>query len=274
MSLDLLQFDRAKEEDSWRVIYGIVPELQLPNWSEQIGLSNLLVPPIALELGKSFLQLSRRDRTAIFLTDDQLFDIASEAMKPGRANLENDIDSGPGIYIFITIANNRVLKVGQAGDMRERIGKGHLRYGNPHSQSDLIVYFQSKGKAWPQSLHEQDITALLFPIHGSTVADRCIVEIALQETSAPSYAVRESCPSIQSNLPIAFATSSSGTCSRPSLWLTRNFPSRPANCWSGHLRWTFPWSKGRSFRSRKRLPREGPLRIWPMRAFCTPSCPD
>ena len=38
-----------------------------------------------------------------------------------------------------------------------------------------------------------------------------------------------------------------------------NSPSRPASCWNGHRRSTFPWSKGRSSRSRKRLPRGEPV---------------
>ena len=111
-------------------------------------------------------------------------------MEPGRANSENDIDSAPGVYVFVSLTNNQVLKVGQTGDMRQRIGQGHLRYGNQQSQSDLIVYCQSKWGVWPQSLQVQEITALAFSIHRSTVADRNIVEIALQETSAPSYAIK------------------------------------------------------------------------------------
>ena len=64
--------------------------------------------------------------------------------------------------------------------MQERIGKGHLRYGNQQSQSDLIVYCQSRWETWPQVLQEQEITALLFPLHGSSEIERCCVEQGLQ----------------------------------------------------------------------------------------------
>ena len=99
--------------------------------------------------------------------------------------LEADIEACPGIYIFVNLINRNVLKVGQSCDMQQRIGQGHLRYGNQQSQSDLIVYCQSKWRAWPESLQEQEITLLCFPMYGSSEDERCFIEHGLQKLLTP-----------------------------------------------------------------------------------------
>lgn len=54
--------------------------------------------------------------------------------------------------------------------------------------------------------------------------------------------------SIQSNSPIASATSSCGTCSRHFHSPTRNSPTKPANFWNVPRRSTFRWSRDLLFR--------------------------
>lgn len=185
MKLDLLQLDREEEGDTWQVILESASTVRPFEWSGQVEVPELLTPPIAQKLAEWFLWWHRKQRAASFLGWEQLLGIASEAMEQGRPKLETDIEACPGIYVFVNLLNRNVLKVGQTDDMQQRIGQGHLRYGNQQSQSDLIVYCQSKWGTWPQPLQDQEITALLFPIHGSTVADRYIVEIALQELLLP-----------------------------------------------------------------------------------------
>ena len=181
MSVDLTEFDEAKEKDTWLVLSGCVGDLDLPNWSEQVSVSQLMTPPIASRLADLFLRLHCKHKTTSFLTDEQLSDIASEDMGRGRTKSENDIDETPGIYIFVSLVGKEVLKVGQAANMRERIAKGHLRYGNEQSLSDLIVYCRSRWEAWPEPLLEQEITALLFPMRASSEKERCFIESGLQE---------------------------------------------------------------------------------------------
>ena len=52
-------------------------------------------------------------------------------MKHGREGLEKDIDEAPRMDVFVSLAEQQVLKVGESDNLRRRIARDHLRYGNP-----------------------------------------------------------------------------------------------------------------------------------------------
>lgn len=190
MDTILDELDREQKRETWRILAEAVPALEEATPPLQIELTSLFnfSPPIHELLATHFLRLNRLGDTAGFMTDEQLTEIASEEMVSDRERLETDIDESPGIYIFVSLVEQQVLKVGQTDDFRKRIAKSHLRYGDQRSESELIFYCKSRwgGGDWPQCLKDQEITALLFPMHRSDEQDRCFLEHGLKALLKPS----------------------------------------------------------------------------------------
>ena len=113
MSVDLGQFDRAREQDTWLVLSAYVPDLKSLGSQEQISAEELFTPSIARRMAELLLLSYRRLGKTTFLTDEQLFDIASEEMGRERARLETDIAASPGVYVFVSVIDKAVLKVGR-----------------------------------------------------------------------------------------------------------------------------------------------------------------
>ena len=175
-----------QQEDTWQILAEAVPELKEAA-PLQIDLSSLFKPPINKTLATHFLQLNRLGDTASFMTCEQLTEIASQEMASGREHLETDIDEEPGIYIFVSLVDQQVLKVGETENFRKRFATGHLRYGDQRSEYELIYYCMSTwgGEAWPQCLTDKEITALLFPMYPSDELCRRCLEGGLKALLRP-----------------------------------------------------------------------------------------
>jgi hypothetical protein len=50
---------------------------------------------------------------------------------------------------------------------------------------ELKAYCESMWNSWPKALQEQQITALLFELPGSSAEERCLFEKGLQELTIP-----------------------------------------------------------------------------------------
>jgi hypothetical protein len=174
-----------QDEETWQILVKLVPALEVTGMAQHIDLTEVLRPPIHERLATCFLRVNREQGLAKFLTDDQVFQIAAEEMEPVRARFETDIDEAPGIYVFVSLFEKQILKVGQAINLRERIAKGHLRYGNQQSDSNLIDYCKSRWDTWPQWLREQEVTLLMFPLYKSIPEERCFLEFGLQKLLRP-----------------------------------------------------------------------------------------
>ena len=189
MDPTLDELDRQKESETWRILAEEVPALEEATPPLQIELNSLFnfSPPIHEILATHFLRLNRLPDTAGFMTDEQLTEIASEEMVRGRERLETDIDESPDIYIFVSLVDKQVLKVGQAENFRKRFAKSHLRYGDQRSKSELIFYCKSRWgeEAWPQCLKDEEFTALLFPMYRSDELDRRFLEDGLKALLSP-----------------------------------------------------------------------------------------
>ena len=112
MNVDLQKFDQTKEENTWKLISDHLPALQSPEGAEQIDLSELFSPPISRKLAGLFLRFHRHCRTVSFLTDKRVDQgIASETRTFGKLKAKADIDAMPGIYIFVSLSSEKVLKV-------------------------------------------------------------------------------------------------------------------------------------------------------------------
>jgi hypothetical protein len=164
---------------TWQVIRSHFAPTELEEMPQQFDVRNLLTPPIAEKRARWFLQRHVADKTWQFLSTDQLFDMATSV-----SGSEIDIDAIPGIYTFVSLNREVVLKVGQTGNLRERICLGHLRYAYQMTESKLIDFCTARWE-WPTALRQQEITAILFPMTGSGEHDRRCVECDLHKCYSP-----------------------------------------------------------------------------------------
>lgn len=170
--------EERRKEEIWQIISRSILDLEdpVPN---QINLRNLLTHPIHKKLATMFLLQQKADYNWQILDCDQLVSIANKVPEA-----DYDIDQVPGVYLFVSHGSNNVLKIGQTGDLRERISKGHLMYGDQMIGSKLIGFCKSQWD-WPICLREQDISALMFPMRNSDEQERKFIEFGLQKLLSP-----------------------------------------------------------------------------------------
>ena len=184
--MEMFDDDVARQaEDAWNLFAELVPALDARSHMANVEAEQLLASPISEKLATCLLLIGRRPQRSYCLTDKQLHEIAAEDMTPGRAHYEHDVDESPGIYVFISLVERQIYKVGQSANLRSRITSGHLRYGDNLSESNLIDFCRFRNADWPQCIVDGEFTALVFPLHGSTDEERCFIEAGLQSLLNP-----------------------------------------------------------------------------------------
>ena len=176
---DLHDFNDDLQTAIWQVMRSRFAPTELDELPQRIDVRHLLTPPISEKLARWFLQRHIGDKTWQFLSTDQLFDMASSI-----SGSDIDIDAVSGVYVFVSLNQGVVLKVGQAGNLRERICLGHLRYAYQMTESKLIDFCKARWE-WPIALREQEIAALMFPMLGSEEQDRRCIEFGLHSLCSP-----------------------------------------------------------------------------------------
>lgn len=171
--------DKERETEAWQIICEHVLQLDNESVIEHVDLATLLTSPIHEKLAGWFLHYRRAKLKYQFVNPDQLFSLVDYT-----DGLEGDIDEVAGIYIFVRLVNQDVMKVGQAKNLRERITRGHLWYGNQNPESNLIDYCKARG-CWPNYINYQEIAALLFSMHNTSEEERCFIEFGLHKLLLP-----------------------------------------------------------------------------------------
>jgi hypothetical protein len=177
--------DDELEVETWRVITALLPDLEEQPIPGQVSIQTLFEPSMYRKLATWFLQRRMAGNDSQFLHTDQLRSIAGR-----NPQSEIDIDETPGVYVFCSLTELVVLKVGQSGDLRQRIACEHLRKECMNTDSLLIDYARRHWSVpsdaeWHESLREHEVTALLFPMPRSEEPDRLIVEVSLTGTLHP-----------------------------------------------------------------------------------------
>jgi hypothetical protein len=173
------QYDEDMEAEAWEILVESIPQLNDEPLTAQVVFLDVGTPPIHKKLAVLFLRHRKAQNDYSFLKTDQLF-----GMTPAGYGSELDIDELPGIYIFLRLVNRDVLKVGQTGNLRTRIARGHMRYGNQPSESNVIVYCKGRWN-WPHCVNDQEFTTLLFPMPTSCEEERCFIELGLSKLLLP-----------------------------------------------------------------------------------------
>ncbi|QEL18759.1 hypothetical protein [Limnoglobus roseus] len=138
-----------------------------------------------VELTKERL-LDRAEATRfVFMTCEDLHDIASEPMTTDRAGLETNIDATPAVYVFTRLVGKSVVKVGQSDNARRRIVNGHLRYWNQWTASEVGGSYRARDLPWPQSLLDDQITLCIIPMPGKSADERLSLELWLKAKLHP-----------------------------------------------------------------------------------------
>jgi len=116
-----------------------------------------------------------------FLSWDQLLAIVEEPMVPGRPRLEADLDESASIYIFVSLRDGLILKVGSTKDSRDRIARKHLRHGE--DMNTLRGYLRYRG--WPRVIEDEEIVLLVLPMDRYTKEERLAGESGLEKLLDP-----------------------------------------------------------------------------------------
>ena len=168
--------DEQLETDLWSIL-GQSCDVNSPPAS--IEAEKLFAPKLSERLASLMIQDARKRGRYSLLSPSHLHSIACATKSAGW---DIDIDNVPGVYLFVSLVTAEVLKVGQSGEMQPRIAGGHLRYGT--TDSDLVAYCKSRWN-WPEAIEGQEITAVLFPMYGSTKPERLCLEAGLQKLLTP-----------------------------------------------------------------------------------------
>jgi hypothetical protein len=98
-----------------------------------------------------------------FFTCDELRTIAGEKIVRGnRPKYEEDIDEAAGVYVFASLAEDLVLKVGKAINLRQRIGVEHLRDRNQFLPATIREHYSRRAGNWPDHLFDDHVTLCVF----------------------------------------------------------------------------------------------------------------
>jgi hypothetical protein len=176
------ELDREQEELTWEILYekaGLEGSISTPS----IAAIDLFASRLPEEMAKHFLVCVRNEKRWDFVTSDQLNEIVSEPMMPGRVRLETNLDEVAAVYVFVSVVQREVLKVGEAEDLRVRIANGHLRYGS--AESELRGHCLRYTEHWPECIRVEEITMLAFPMRGCCKSHRCFIEAGLQALLHP-----------------------------------------------------------------------------------------
>jgi len=169
---------------SWKILSDELWELNevMPS---QITIPQIFTHPVYERIATLFLQHRKAIVDWQFLTTDQMVAIARRSK-----DAESDIDQVPGIYMFLSLWDEKVLKVGESKDMRNRIAFNHLRKATQNGYSLLKDYALShwdvaNESKWHELLHTHEVTTLLFRMHGSNRESRLLIERSLQLSLNP-----------------------------------------------------------------------------------------
>jgi len=169
--------EKEQENEAWKVIETICPELAGP--FEETTLRQFFDTSSRMceRLAVAFISSKREKRQYVMVCTDQLFAIANHV-----SMAELDIDECPGMYLFVRINTEKILKIGQTNNFRRRIAEEHLIPGDCRTLSTVIMYCQN---SWPVCLSEDKIVALLFPMYQSSKEERCFIELGLHQLLFP-----------------------------------------------------------------------------------------
>lgn len=178
--MDLNQFRHQQFEDGWAVLQGFIPQLAQNTDQPSSTVGN------DVSLAVATLRNRQHQMAVDFLTYEQLHDIASRSLGKDSQVPENDLPTAPGVYVFVSLLKECVLKVGQTSNLRRRIGLDHLRYGDVSALGSLSGHYRSMGRAWPDAIDEDQIIAFILIAPRSTEQARKALERGLAAQLSPT----------------------------------------------------------------------------------------
>lgn len=120
---------------------------------------------------------SHQNNSGSFLSIDQLYNLAKK-----QNSAELDIDKNSGVYVFLSLRQEVFIKVGQSKDIRCRFVNGHFDSSQKDNRSNLVNYYEYN---WPNSIEDDEVVAVIFPMYGTEECDRLTVEKGLKNYLNP-----------------------------------------------------------------------------------------
>lgn len=160
--LDFEEQERAEQQRLTFEVFGETVDLDVPTFSGWFGVDRFQ-----------------------FFTFDQLRDIAAEKRGGEGPSGDTDFDELPGVYVFTNLVRKAVLKVGESDNVRRRVGRDHLRYGNAQSPVTVRDHYRSQPGTWPEQLVDYQLTLCVFRMAKAHEKLRWSAELWLQAKLFP-----------------------------------------------------------------------------------------
>ncbi len=160
---------------SWNII-GKLVDLELPDPESASGSDR--------QNGLTILRRSYAAHHDEFLSSDQLLAMASKDERYSP-DTKRDVAESAGLYVFVSLVRDTIIKVGQSESLRRRIATQHLRHENQYDGSTVCGHYMRCGHEWPASINNDEITCILLPMPTDTRELRLSVERGLTNLLRP-----------------------------------------------------------------------------------------
>ena len=169
--------ENRQKDETWSFLKASLPEIELKK-TRHLNV-NYHTRQVDFEKTLALVQVASHfdNKTELFLSTEHLCNLAHNP-----SNEKKDVDEIPCVYIFLSLANNTCVKVGQTNNARERFISGHFNILRNNEESHLCNYYM---RDWPRCINDEEVVAVIFPMRGSTEKDRLVVESGLTEFLKP-----------------------------------------------------------------------------------------
>jgi hypothetical protein len=183
-TVELAEMFDDGESELWTLLQQFIPTLSA---LLEKGDVNLLSFSTHAELCDYLASIHMRDcqrhKRFTFLGSQLLKQIAEEKRSGlsalgGKGNFSND----PCVYLFASLAKQKVVKVGETDNPTQRIAQDHLRTGQ--GLADIRWHYHAQGR-WPQALMEDELVLLVLHLRTGDKLLRQMVEVGLKVCLLP-----------------------------------------------------------------------------------------
>lgn len=168
-----LFFDEQRQKDeTWSFLKENLPGIELKKTKDLLEV-NRNTRQIDFEKTLALVQVANNisDKTDLLLSTEQLLNLAHN-----QSTEKKDIEEVPCVYIFLSLAEKLCIKVGQTNNARDRFFNGHFNITRNNEPSHLCHYYM---RDWPESIKDEDVVAVIYPMYGSSENGRLAVESGL-----------------------------------------------------------------------------------------------
>jgi hypothetical protein len=176
-------FELQEESDTWQIIDELVcSPPPISPWPERPFADAFLwrLPEHDNWHAAACVKRQRENGLCRFLSWTEVLEIAERKAKPQEFGLK-----GPGVYIFVSIAQWEVIKVGIADALDQRLNQHLVKKPCGWQHSEIREYFEAIGAPWPQIIRDAQLCLVALPLVGWHRNEILIIECGLSNMLSP-----------------------------------------------------------------------------------------